>query len=110
MPPLTGKSNQYQDFPLLNCTAFSLRGSVIQGKTGGVHFSYLDSFIQKTPGSYAVGNLFTIADAALFSLMQVMQMPQVALADKLNASYPDLMAYTMQIAELPALKSYITSS
>lgn len=75
-----------------------------------MHFSYLDSFLKKNKGSYAVGDSFTIADAALFSLLQVMQMPQVALADKLTASYPDLMAYTKRITELPILKGYISSS
>lgn len=76
-----------------------------QGKTGGAHFSYLDAFVKKSQGSYAVGSSFTIADAALFCFLDL---TQPALDDKLDAAYPDLQAYYKRIAELPELQSYRT--
>ncbi|KAK9818804.1 hypothetical protein WJX74_002063 [Apatococcus lobatus] len=77
-----------------------------EGKTGGAHFSYLDAFIKKSQGSYAVGNTFTIADAALFCFLDI---AQPALADKLSSTYPDLLAYYKQIAGLPAVQRYLSS-
>ena len=79
----------------------------MQGKAGGAHFSFIDTFINNRQGSYAVGNTFTIADAALFSFLHNVIQPTYG--NKLSASYPDLVAYINCIAELPSLRSYLSS-
>ncbi|KAK9816206.1 hypothetical protein WJX74_004486 [Apatococcus lobatus] len=78
-----------------------------QSKTAGAHFAYLDAYIRRSQGSYAVGDSFTIADAALFSFLHNVIQP--TFGDKLAASYPDLQAHSKRIAELPVLKSYLES-
>ena len=72
-----------------------------------MHFAYLDAFVKKSQGSYAVGNSFTIADAALFSYLDLVQ---PALTDRLAAAYPELLAYYKRITELPALQGYLSPS
>ncbi|KAK9832562.1 hypothetical protein WJX84_000906 [Apatococcus fuscideae] len=80
-----------------------------QGKAGGAHFSYLDAFIKKSQGSYAVGDTFTIADAAYAALFCFLDIAQPAFTDKLSSTYPDLLAYYKRIAGLPALQEYLIS-
>ena len=82
-------------------------GVLVQGKTGGAHLSYLDAYIKRSQGSYAVGDSFTIADAALFSFLH--NVIQLIFGHELAASYPDLLAYARRVAQLPALSSYLSS-
>ena len=78
----------------------------MQEKNGGAHWALLDAVIKRNKGAYATGESPTIADAALFCLIQI-ALP--VFEEKLTAAYPDLLAYYKRIAKLPTLQAYLNA-
>lgn len=78
------------------------------GRNGGCHFSFLVNLLEKYGSDgYAVGNALTMADIAVFNLVDL----HLRLwPEELPATWPVLLAHHKKIASIPGIATYLSST
>lgn len=73
-------------------------------RNGGAHFVYLAGILAANSGQYVVGSDLTIADLALFDIVDLHLR---IMEEEITAKYPALVEHKNCIASIPAIKAYL---
>lgn len=81
------------------------------GSTGGAHFAYVESMLNKVSkdGPFVLGAKPTIADMAIFDVVNALIEGGLGFEEKFPPLYPKLMAHNAAVAALPNVAAYLAS-
>jgi glutathione S-transferase P len=75
-------------------------------RNAGAHFSYLANLIARTGDAFAVGSSLTVADIAIFDMVDMMLR---IFGAKFEQIHPELTALHSKVAALPGIAAYLAS-